>query len=690
MGEFLFNGSFSLYKKISNSVNSLSAVFSDLTQRTSFEKVITSSINENNLEKIRDILVEYHKSFPQSEIANELLEDISSATRKAISVDKSYDKTKIMKYVQQVLYNFEVDPDNNKRIIRIDDIIPFELCKEVAQEALAIYLKEKPVTPIYPFVVSSNKRIVGRVIQGSNFAQNHVLLSISTKTNKTYDSKTKINYIDEQHPVGSEKFVLPLFTYTFVSTDSTDKRGFKEYILLSQEKLSQEEMVIDGFGIPITDSLKVGNTGAISINTEVVFVLNYSKVIQNLTEDEFLEECKNYTTHEELYKEYFTILRQPLTFEKFLLSMMFARKGTEGYPSHIGLFGPASCGKSKLLEAVSGTFGEIRLLETTTLKSIVPNFGSTKAEPGLFIKSRRYCTVDELLNMLIKGEKIEEMNLFNSLLTHANGTSGSGKHQDVITAVPTATMIFATNYKVGRINNFVELCDKIDVPFLSRFILYNYTRAHVEFIKNNEDKVFSMLAEESAKRKKEVSISDYVSRYNPTAIRLTDYLRSTMTFFNQKQVSEIYSEVKEIIPDSGKVLELYEGRSRKHIATILDGVIKYHYIIEKRTGPMEAKPIDYEVAKDIWYMIVSSWSEFNPKLPMKYREKLLTEKETAVFLHIAKNPGTTTYMIDKELKFMPHSILNKLLSVGLIRESTVGSTKTYTVYNYIDNTAMGL
>jgi len=47
-------------------------------------------------------------------------------------------------------------------------------------------------------------------------------------------------------------------------------------------------------------------------------------------------------------------------------------------------------------------------------------------------------------------------------------------------------------------------------------------------------------------------------------------------------------------------------------------------------------------------------------------------------------------MIDKELKFMPHSILNKLLSVGLIRESTVGSTKTYTVYNYIDNTAMGL
>lgn len=690
MGEFLFNGEFSLYRKINNNINSLSAVFHDLTQRTSFEKVITSAINENNIEKIKDILVEYHKSFPQSKIANELLEDITSATRKAISVDKSYDKTNIMKYVQQVLYNFEADSENNKRIIRIDDIIPFEMCKSVAREALELHLKENPSEPIFPFVVSSNKRIIGRVIQGSNFAQNHVLLSVASKFNKFYDVKTLMSYIDEKHQVNCEKFIVPLFTYTFVSTDINDKRGFKEYILLSQEKLTQEEMVIDGFGIPIKDSLKVGYSGEIAINTEVVFVLNYSKVIQNLTEEGFLEECKKYTTHDEIYKEYFTILRQPHTFEKFLLSMMFARKGTEGYPSHVGLFGPASCGKSKLLEAISGTFGEIRLLETTTLKSIVPNFGSTKAEPGLFIKSRRYCTVDELLNMLIKGEKIEEMNLFNSLLTHANGTSGSGKHQDVITAVPTATMIFATNYKVGRINNFVELCDKIDVPFLSRFILYNYTRAHVEFIKNNEDKVFSMLAEESMKRKKEVSISDYVSRYNPIAIRLTDYLRNTMTFFNQKQVSEIYSEVKEIIPDSGKVLELYEGRSRKHIATILDGIIKYHYILEKRTGPFEAKPIDYEVTKDIWYMIVSSWSEFSPKLPMKYRERLLTEKEMAIYLFISKNPGTTLYNIEKDAGFLPHNIVNKLVNTGLVKESTVGSVRTYTVYNYINNDTIGL
>ncbi|MDK2979627.1 MAG: hypothetical protein PWP52_2341, partial [Bacteroidales bacterium] len=444
-----------------------------------------------------------------------------------------------------------------------------------------------------------------------------------------------------------------------------------------------DELKITGMAVPIKDTLKIGNTGNLQIATNTIFVIDYTKVIKSISDDEFKTMIENYRTHDALYDLYFSILRQPDLFEKFLLAMMFCSKGSEGFPSHIGLFGPAGCGKSKLLEAITGTFGEVRLLETTTIKGIVPNFGGNKPDPGLFIKSKRFCAVDEFLNLLVKNERIEEMRLFNSLLTHADGVSASGKHNDAINAKPTATMIFVTNFIKGRVPNFISLCEKIDVPFLSRFILYNYNDAHVEFIRNNEDKVSELLARESRKYNKQISISTYLDKYNPDAIQITDYLKDKPVIYSTKEVAKIYDEVKLIIPADSNVLELYTSRSKKHIATILDGITKYNYILENRSGDFEALPEDYELTKDIWYMIVGSWTENYNRMPAKYRERVLTEDELAVYYCIKEHQGTTLSDIEYNTKIRPHTALNRLLELKLVQDKPIGNIHNYYTWDYI-------
>jgi hypothetical protein len=668
-----------LFDTIKNNLRPLCAPIVDFQTYSEMEKKLIDAIEKQDVAIIKIILTEIIQITPKNEVAKELLALITSATSEAISSSKSMDDSISEKYVDNYYYNFEINRETNKKVLCVSDILNFDICKKVATEiADRFYTKHKE--QVFPFIVSPNKNMRGRVVQCSSGKQNQILVSQTLKGRAKEILTTR--FIGESHPLNSEKFEVPMYTYTFVSSDNVSKDGFQTYTLLSRDFLPMDELEITGMEIPIKDSLKIGNTGSIEINTPTVFVINYSKTIKNISHDDFKLLINNYNTHDKLFETYFSILRQPNTFEKFLLSMMFCAKGTEGYPSHVGLFGPAGCGKSKIIEAITGTFGEVRLLETTTIKSIVPNFGGNRPEPGLFIKSKRFCTIDEFLNLIVRADKVEEMRLFNSLLTHAEGVSGSGKHTDAINARPTATMVFVSNYIKGRIPSFVDLCEKVDVPFLSRFILYSYTPAHEEFIRNREEEVFDVLGKESRKVGKTVDISSYIGKYVPEAIQITDYLKSQPVIYDNKEVTKIYNEVKEIIPEDHNVAELYNSRSRKHISAILDGTIKYHYIVHSREGPMDAQPEDYELTKEIWYMIVGSWTSNYNKMPHKYRIKTLTEKESAVYHTLKKQQGLTLPDLEAILEFRVHTVLLKLIELGLIKETQLGAMKGYTTWDY--------
>lgn len=672
-------GTLNLFDEIKYSLRDMLSEVTNAVSRSEIESQLVNAISNEDLPAIKKQLINFSTIYPNNTTAKRLVALVNLATKQALVSDVSADYGKSIEIASQLMHNFEINYKTNKKIICIDDVVSYDICKKISENLVTQFYKDYDQM-IFPFIVSKNKTVSGRVVQCIG-KHEQILVSNTYKGRNNAEIKTR--YLDDIHPLNSEKFSITMYAYNFVANDLDAKNGFQTYTLLSKDYLPMDELKITGMAVPIKDTLKIGNTGNLQIATNTIFVIDYTKVIKSISDDEFKTMIENYRTHDALYDLYFSILRQPDLFEKFLLAMMFCSKGSEGFPSHIGLFGPAGCGKSKLLEAITGTFGEVRLLETTTIKGIVPNFGGNKPDPGLFIKSKRFCAVDEFLNLLVKNERIEEMRLFNSLLTHADGVSASGKHNDAINAKPTATMIFVTNFIKGRVPNFISLCEKIDVPFLSRFILYNYNDAHVEFIRNNEDKVSELLARESRKYNKQISISTYLDKYNPDAIQITDYLKDKPVIYSTKEVAKIYDEVKLIIPADSNVLELYTSRSKKHIATILDGITKYNYILENRSGDFEALPEDYELTKDIWYMIVGSWTENYNRMPAKYRERVLTEDELAVYYCIKEHQGTTLSDIEYNTKIRPHTALNRLLELKLVQDKPIGNIHNYYTWDYI-------
>lgn len=651
----------------------------DNSFRYDFEKRYLSALVDEDINKIITLIDEFNKKFPNSAVAQKVKKIITSATRSAMASEKIKDNTKYIEVSNEVYRNFELDNDVIKKVIQTEDNIDFDTCRKASLDIIEDWGK-KTGNAIFPFIISHNKTLTGRVIQSDSNKQTQILMSVVEKKTGGYN----VRFINDQsHPLSSDKFELPMYKYQFASNSEVNN-SYNVYTVISKEHLPMEEIRIDGFEIPIRDEMSVGNKGKVEINTKLIFAINYTKVIKTLTREEFNVLIDKYRTHDELYKLYYSILRQPEMFEKFLMSMMFCSKGTEGFPSHIGLFGPAGCGKSKLLETVVGRFGEMRVLETTTVKGLVPNFGGNTADPGYFIKSKRWCCVDEFLNMIIKADKLEEMRLFNSLLTHAKGISASGKHKDGISASPTATMWFVSNFVKGRVDNFIDLCNKLDVPFLSRFILYTYPDYHVEYIRNREDEVFTYLQRLGIEKGRNVTISELLEEYNTEAITIADYLKSINSIYDHKRVSEIFKEVKEILPEEYKVRELYDGRGKKHIVSILDGVTKYNHILENREGAFTSTEKDYEDAKDIWYMIVSSWTTSPLKLPIKYRERILTEDEMAVYLYIKSNPGVSLTAIEKGTKLYPHTKVNTLIDYKLVIKNSIGSTNTYQSWDYLD------
>ena len=672
-------GKINLFDEVKYALRDMLNDVTNAVSRSELESQIISSINSEDLTSLKKLLTEFSNLYPNNATAKRLVAMVNLATKQALASDVSADYSAGWELASQLMHNFEINYSTNKKIICVDDIVSFDVCKQISENLVTSFYKEHE-KPIFPFIVSKNRILTGRVVQCIG---KHEQILVSNTYKGKGNAEIKTRYIDDVHPLNAEKYTITMYAYNFVANDIDAKNGFQTYTLISKDYLPMDELKIIGMAVPVKDTLKIGNSGNLQIATNTIFVIDHSKVLKSISDDEFKAMIKDYKTHDKLYDMYFSILRQPELFEKFLLSMMFCSKGSEGFPSHIGLFGPAGCGKSKLLEAITGTFGEVRLLETTTIKGIVPNFGGNKPDPGLFIKSRRFCAVDEFLNLLVKNEKIEEMRLFNSLLTHADGVSASGKHNDAINAKPTATMVFVSNFIKGRVPNFISLCEKIDVPFLSRYILYSYNEAHVEYIRNNEDNIADLLARESRKFNKQINISHYLDKYNPDAIQLTDYLKDKPVIYSTKEVSKIYDEVKQIIPADSNVLELYTSRSKKHIATILDGVTKYNYILKDRTGEFEAQPEDYELAKDIWYMIVGSWTENYNRMPAKYRERVLTEDELAIYYAIKEHPGANLTDIEFYTKIRPHTYLTRLLDLKLIVEKSLGNNHSYYNWDYI-------
>lgn len=671
-----------VYEKIKRSGSAIFSQMTDIIKRATYERKFYGACDIKDLQQIILILDDMDKTHQNIKGIGELLSFIKSISETPISSSNSYYLDKKADIIERLYYQFQVN-NVNKLILNIPEVMPYDSVKEVMTGLINHHYQEKG-TLIIPFLISKNTTITGRVINSYGAKSDYILTSVR-ETSSNNKPVIKVNYLgDEKHTFNSEQLTEKMYMYTMMVSDRTTKEGYDEYTLISPHMLPMEEIIITGMLIPINDKIKIGNEAKMGKNTELIYVTDFSKVIKNITYDEFKQLVKKYDSHDKLYEEFFGKFRHPEIFEKFLLSLILSSKGTSNYPSSFGMFGPPACGKSKLLNCVTSLFNEIKINENTTLKGIVPSYGGSKPNPGYFLKSRRFCAVDEFLNIIVKKENIEDIDILKSLLVHDKSVGASGKHDSAISINPTASMWFASNFMPGRITNFIELTNKLSPALLGRFILYNFSDNHTRFINERVMDLYKDV-KEMRKLNRQATEEDLFPKYNTDVIMYVDYLKEYLVDVDVYEVANIYKEVKEIVPEDYNISSLYNSRSQKHIESIIDGITKVNYILENREGEIVPIEKDYEDAKAIWYYIISSWVFEPRKLPIKYREQCLTTKEMQVYLSINKEPGQTLLGIENNVKFRPHTQLNKLLEYDLIKIKELGNNKFYNPVNYTEN-----
>lgn len=551
-----------------------------------------------------------------------------------------------------------------KQTIQVQDNISYSELKRVSQLMIGNILKRQE-RKIFPFLVSNNIKLVGRITHQLSARSPYSLIAI-----KESKSGFKANYIGDQKKgiYGSEDYIEDLYTYYFI--DSKDQ---KEYTLLSKKPLPLAELIIEGMNIPIYDALKIGSEAKLSKGAEIIYVINNKPLVDKINDESFAKYITKYKdNYELLYKDYFGKFRHPKIFEFFLLAWLFSSECSYGpiasYKPNLGIIGPTRGGKSTILDSISRVFKEHKYGENTTIKGFVPSFGGkTRPQAGAFIKSRRFCLAEEFINTASKNKDLTSLDVLKSLLVHDDTTSSSGKFDGAtIRGAPTATFVFASNFLTYKITNFVELSEHISPAVLARFILYIQTPEHFAFIKDQQRHI--------GKNKSE-TIDDFLPTFAHKKIEVYDYLLHKKVKYGDFNEFDIINPIKSIIPAQGAIHEIYNS-ANEHLTRLIDGVVKVNYIVEGRNGELKVTKKDFEDARKIWYFIISSWTGDISKLPRDQKMQHLTQLQSAVYAVIKDNQGITREAISKIIKNNGLA-LNKLFVLQLIASTKIGDTVTY-------------
>lgn len=656
----------------------------DLSIRTEFDRLLLD-IEDNSINELEmyERIIKLLKQIQEIEIIDYLPDTINfyeNILKKPVLETQSFYDKEEDKFVNQVCYKFDLT-NNDKMIIEHPNSIPYYHSKKLAAKIIDKYYHTKNKL-VYPFIISKNTMISGRIIQQIEGKTNYFLVSCIKKRTKDDEYITTTFLGDPIAKLQADNFVESYYTYKFITSNETED-GYNTYILISNKSLPIDEVTITGMAIPIIDNIKIGSNASVPKGTELIYVIDYIRTIKEITKDEFKTHIENYKTFNELYEDYFSDFHQPEYFEKLLMAVIFASKGTQDYPSHLGLIGPAGCGKSKLLECIASWSKEIKVSSASTLKGLTPNFGGNTADPGEYIRCKRWFLLDEFFRIITKSEKgLGDFGDLNALLVHDTSRAVSGKHNEGIIAKPTATMIFVTNFAPGRIKDFTDMCYKIDNPFLSRCILYNYPESHVEFIKNREGELLKKIRA-TEKTSKFKGIKSVFPRPTPKLIEQVDYLKSINVDIDHLKIKQIVSNVREITPLDANIREVYDGRSQKHVEALIDGVTKINYILEHRDGEFIALDKDYKEAEELWYYVIGSWLGNIAKLPLEHRIKLLNTRQYQVYAFIKDNPGCMEKDILIELKIPVGTLLNQLIDYNIIKELPMGGSRGFFLTNYI-------
>lgn len=423
-----------------------------------------------------------------------------------------------------------------------------------------------------------------------------------------------------------DDFNQSFYQYKFISED-------QEYLALSTEPLDTVRCKIQGTHFSINDYKTVGENRKLPVNQDIIFVHSVEPAIEPFTKEE-LAELKAKIDHDYFAEHVFGVYRHPRWFEDLMLALLSMGEDFDGYPPHFLWLAPPDTGKSTFLESLLIAFDEPDKAPFegggSTIKGLTPSFKQNPPKEGRLLRSQRIAAIDEKLNLLkntVEANNSAVQDAFRpmtSLLEHKPRDFESGNGS--ISGQMEAQMIAATNDAYG-INNLIEAQEKLDIPYLSRFIQYEQLDSHVKFVDDQKNQINCEYEEGLPDRDDEF-------------ISLMDTLRQVIRVdVNSEAIGEMHERLAEKVPAGFQ--QTFRARHKHHLKCTVAGLAKTRYFTEDREMFMAFQE-DYERAEELWEILITSWGQVDmAQFSEEARLEALPHSQRKLYQVIDDKPGVT-------------------------------------------------
>jgi len=478
------------------------------------------------------------------------------------------------------------------------------------------------------FIISKQREWEGRVSVeiGNGSKKKFELMAVYENA----DGHQNFKHFGESNPNKGwnkvEEFNQSFYQYKFVSED-------QEYLVLSTKKLDTVRCKLSGTQVSINDYKTVGENRKLPVHQDIIFVNDVQPAIKPFSEEQ-LEEMQDKVDMDYFAEHVFGVYRHPEWFEEFMLSILSVGEDFDGYPPHFLWLAPPDTGKSTFLESLLIAFDEPQKEPFegggSTIKGLTPSFKQNPPKEGMLLKSQRIAAVDEKLNLLkntVEQENSATQDAFRpmtSLLEHKARKFESGNGS--ISGQMEAQMIAATNDAYG-ISNLIEAQQKLDKPYLSRFIQYEQLDSHVKFIDEQKNSI-------------NCEYEDGLPSRDDEFISLMDTLRDVIRVdVNSEEVGNIHERLSEKVPAGFQ--QTFRARHKHHIKCTVAGLAKIRYFTEDREMFIAYKE-DYERAEELWEILITSWGSVDmASFSENARLEAIPHSQRMLYQVIDEEPGVT-------------------------------------------------
>ncbi len=624
--------------------------------------LLEKSIEIGDYKIVLSLLEALKRDYPKIYIDEEI--EYAKIRSAAIMTQKENDAVKDR--IGMIQGFIDMVKEEKKQTIVINEKLSYVECKKLMQKAIIQHYeinfdeeKIKENLMIYPFLISENIDVAGNIIIKRSSSMETITL-ISMCPQKDNDT-VLVKFFGEKLFNNNFNYSESFYVYLFISDDK------RTYYVFSREDLSTQHYRIKGMLMEISDNIKLGNNATATTSINVILVTSATPDIKQISQEEFMEYVNGFD-HEILAKKFLGELRHTKKFEKLLFAWMFSSKYS-GYPLHLLWIGSAGTAKSWTLTALGErVFNETVIdCSTSPLKVLIPSYGQNNIEPGFLLRCTRIACVDEFFRAFKRGAKEEESGLLTTLLEGARRGIGSGKHT-MVEAKMNSRVLMSCNPQTN-LANIGEMTMNLDKAFMSRMLMYNQTKNHVEFVQERRNAIQGIPKEE------------LFPKYDPKLIQMVDYLQNNpVKDIPMDDVYTLYKSKRSMVPP--EIAEyVYDSRYDHHLLCLLDGITKYNAICEGRNDFAVTKK-DLADAEELFILCITSWDQSAVRNNLNAENKLDLLPTPAIRLYnaIRDNPNQTLYEYNK---IVPNSYYWKgiLIKWAMIKEDIyVGdNSKRYTV-----------